>query len=83
MKNNQKGFSIIEVLIVLLVLALIGTAGWFAYNNQESKKLANVANHNEDSNAMKKYRHEIREGYCFTKILNSSFSIQKHGNNMS
>lgn len=33
MKTNQKGFSVVEVLAVTLIVALIGTIGWLFYNN--------------------------------------------------
>ncbi|QQS19813.1 prepilin-type N-terminal cleavage/methylation domain-containing protein [Candidatus Saccharibacteria bacterium] len=32
MKKNEDGFSIVEILIVILVLSLVGTIGWIAFN---------------------------------------------------
>lgn len=37
MKNNQKGFSAVEVLLVLVILGLIGLAGWFVFNRNADK----------------------------------------------
>lgn len=37
MKQNQKGFSVIEILIVIVVVGLIGTVGWLVYDRQKSK----------------------------------------------
>ncbi len=37
MKGNQKGFSAVEVLIVILVFGLVGAVGWFVYDRQKAK----------------------------------------------
>jgi Prokaryotic N-terminal methylation motif len=41
MKNNQKGFSIFEILIVIVILFLIGAVSWLVYDRQKSKSSAN------------------------------------------
>lgn len=38
MKNNQRGFSTVEILIVLVIVGLIGVVGWLVYDKQQSKK---------------------------------------------
>lgn len=35
MKNNQKGFGAVEVLLVIVLLAIIGFLGWRFYTNQD------------------------------------------------
>jgi len=40
MKVNQKGFSVVELLIVLVVIGLIGGAGWYVW--QSKHKTANT-----------------------------------------
>lgn len=50
MRQNKKGFTIVEILIVLVVLALIGVAGWFVYQRQnktDEPKNAAVTNFEE------------------------------------
>jgi len=42
MKKNEKGFSVIEILIVIVVVGLIGAAGWFVYNNKTEKPTETV-----------------------------------------
>jgi prepilin-type N-terminal cleavage/methylation domain-containing protein len=37
MKVNQKGFSVVEILIVIVVAGLIGTVGWLVYDRQKNK----------------------------------------------
>jgi prepilin-type N-terminal cleavage/methylation domain-containing protein len=37
MKNNQKGFSVVEVLIVIVIVGLIGAVGWLVMDRQNNK----------------------------------------------
>lgn len=37
MKANQKGFSAVEILIVIVVVGLLGAVGWLVYDRQKSK----------------------------------------------
>jgi prepilin-type N-terminal cleavage/methylation domain-containing protein len=37
MKQNQKGFSVVEILIVIAVIGLIGAVGWLVYYRQKTK----------------------------------------------
>lgn len=39
MKKNQKGFSVIEVLVVIVVVGLLGAVGWLVYDRQSSKSV--------------------------------------------
>ena len=51
MKFNQKGFSIVEILIVIVVVGLIGTVGRLVYNRQYSQKYQrNSTTTNDNSN---------------------------------
>ncbi len=34
MKANQKGFSVVEVLIVIIIVGLLGVVGWLVYDRQ-------------------------------------------------
>lgn len=36
MKANQKGFSVVEILIVVVIIGLLGAVGWLVYNRQNS-----------------------------------------------
>ncbi len=38
MKVTQKGFSVVEVLVIVVAVGLIGTAGWLVYDRQNSNK---------------------------------------------
>ncbi len=37
MKIDEKGFSVAELLIMVLVVGLIGAVGWLVYDRQKSK----------------------------------------------
>jgi hypothetical protein len=37
MKNNEKGFGAVEGLLVLLIVIIIGVAGWFVYDRSHNK----------------------------------------------
>jgi Tfp pilus assembly protein PilV len=45
-KANQKGFSIVEALLILVVLGLLGFTGWFVYHAKQSsdKSYSTAAN---------------------------------------
>lgn len=36
MKNNQKGFSLVEVLIIVVTVGLVGAVGWLVFDRQKS-----------------------------------------------
>jgi prepilin-type N-terminal cleavage/methylation domain-containing protein len=37
MKINQKGFSVVEILTVVVIVGLIGTVGWLVYDRRKDK----------------------------------------------
>jgi type II secretory pathway pseudopilin PulG len=37
MKTNQKGFSVVEILIIMVVVGLLGAVGWLVYDRQNNK----------------------------------------------
>lgn len=50
MDHKQKGFGIIELLIVLLILLLLGLGGWYVWSRQQAEDSdANSTSQNEDS----------------------------------
>jgi Tfp pilus assembly protein PilV len=40
MKANQKGFSVVETLLVIVVVGLFGAVGWLVYDRQKNKESA-------------------------------------------
>lgn len=43
MKVNQKGFSVVEILIVIVVVGVLGAVGWLVYDRQSKDKAEPVA----------------------------------------
>jgi prepilin-type N-terminal cleavage/methylation domain-containing protein len=37
MKANQKGFGVVEILVVIVIVGLIGAVGWLVYDRQNNK----------------------------------------------
>lgn len=42
MWNNHRGFSLVEVLLVIVLLALVGLAVWTWYDNREATEPADI-----------------------------------------
>ncbi len=38
MKHNQKGFTTVEIILVVLVLALLGGVGWYVWHNRSNNR---------------------------------------------
>lgn len=41
MKKNQKGFSIVEFLLIIVILAILGFLGWYVWNQRKNKTVEN------------------------------------------
>jgi Tfp pilus assembly protein PilV len=44
LKNNQKGFTAVEVLLIVLILVVIGAVGYMAYRNDHKTKTVSTTN---------------------------------------
>lgn len=44
MKRNQKGFALVELIILIIVLAIIGAAGYFLFSRQKNNDTPQSAN---------------------------------------
>lgn len=42
--RNKKGFSVVELLLVIILAALIGTAGWYSHSRQAKTEVPVVRN---------------------------------------
>lgn len=64
MKNNQKGFTIVEVLIVLLVIGLIGGATWYVLQSKDKKSPATNTSQTQQEASKET---DTNEGYLVVK----------------
>jgi Tfp pilus assembly protein PilV len=42
MEKKQSGFSIVEILIIIVTVGLVGTVGWLVYDKQKSKDITST-----------------------------------------
>jgi prepilin-type N-terminal cleavage/methylation domain-containing protein len=74
MKVNQKGFSVVEILIVIVVVGVLGAVGWLVYDRQKSKtdsKDMSTQNMNAKSETPKKETEMAKELYGGWKTYTS------------
>lgn len=82
MKANQKGFSVVEILIVIAVVGILGTVGWLVYDRQKSKtdnKDTTAQTSQQEQEAPKEKQSEAKLNY--DKIYNEvaqKFSLNKN-----
>jgi hypothetical protein len=62
MKNNQKGFSAVEALIIVVVMAAIGGIGFYIYNKQkDDDKAKKSVEHSQTEKSSEKNEEEHSE----------------------
>jgi len=44
LKQNESGFSAVEVILVLVIIVLLGVVGWFVYKNQKKTTTPSTTN---------------------------------------
>lgn len=54
MKQNQKGFGAVEILVVIVVVGLLGTVGWLVYDRQKSPKQNNTVQQSSNTSTQEK-----------------------------
>ena len=68
MKANQKGFGIVEIIIVLVVISLLGVLGWVIYNRQKdgTSEVSNTQQ-KEETPKPETMKPDPNEGYLVVK----------------
>jgi len=61
MKNKHKGFSTVELLFILIVVGLIGSLGWYVWNNR-AKKESLTQNTANSTNKTESKKNTITDG---------------------
>ena len=71
MKVNQKGLSVVEVLVVIVIVGLLGAVGWLVYDRQKSKISEQPATLSSDQQKEETPKQETKadpnEGYLVVK----------------
>lgn len=63
MKKNEKGFSVVEVMVITIVIVLVGAVGWLLYDKQQVKtnKAQDVSQPNKQALEKKKVQRATPE----------------------
>lgn len=74
MKKNEKGFSMVEMLIVIVLVGLTGAVGWLVYDRQNNKKdtATPSVTQNTDDTAKKS---ELPAGFAKYSICNTGVTL--------
>jgi type II secretory pathway pseudopilin PulG len=80
MKNNEKGFSVVEILIVAVVVGLLGAVGWFVYDRQSNGSKSNQTsqqNSSEQTGTIEQNQNSVNEENLIktNTITNAKFSV--------
>lgn len=70
MKVNQKGFSLVEIVVVIAVVGLLGAVGWIVYERQKSKAgiQGTTAQTNQQGQKQKAYEGWKSGTFKYTKL---------------
>jgi flagellin-like protein len=74
MKENQKGFSAVEGLLLILAVVLIAAAGWFVWQNQNNKPAKVASNQVPNSKPEKTAFTD-----CHTEVDKTEWTTIEHG----
>ena len=73
MKRNEKGFSVVEIIIVIVVVGQLGAVGWLVYDRQKTKT------DNKDTtiqtSQQEDKKEEIKDTEKVEQFIASSFSL--------
>lgn len=78
MKQTQKGFSVIETLLLVAVVVLIGALGWLFFNQQilkNGQKNTADALANKESDATTVTKSDLNKGYLVVKEWGLRFKV--------
>lgn len=85
MKNEQKGFSLAEIMLVLVFITLIGFIGWYVMNSKKeiSQKTTNTEQSQEQSSDNSKYKTYQHPSLSYSFQYPSSWTVEKDSNPQS
>ena len=71
MKSNQKGFSVIEILLVIIIVGLVGAVGWQVYDRQNNNSGTTSKDTNTQVSQQEESVEESKQGsttYSFKEL---------------
>lgn len=77
--NNQNGFGVVGALLIVVVLGLLGGAGWYIYNSQESEDTETSEVAQDEAETQQEPTEETQEN--FTEVRADNLVITEPQNN--
>ncbi len=74
-RKNEEGFSVVEVVLVLVIVGLIGVVGWFVYNNHNKKTTPSVSTNTTTKSSTTPAKTTTPDPYSGWKTYTSSNSL--------
>lgn len=68
MSTNQKGFSVVEILVTVVIIGLIGTVGWLVYDRQKDDNQATNTQTSEQKQEKPKEKLKDSKLYDFKEL---------------
>lgn len=75
MRKNQKGFSAVEALLVLVIIGLLGLVGWYVYSNRQTSKMAAGNGNSQKSLAYKSEHYSLNLSRSVNNDFVGSYSL--------
>ena len=68
MKYNQKGFSVVEILIVIVAVGLIFTVSWLAYARQKNQTSDLQTSNSQEAKKTQTSNHSVEENLTYLMV---------------
>lgn len=75
MKSNQKGFSAAEALIILVIVGVIGGAGWYVWQSKNKSDSASTTNNTTQSTTPLTYKRTTTVPSTWKTYTNEKYKI--------
>lgn len=67
LRNDQKGFSVVEVILVLVIVILIGAVGWLVYKNHQKNTSTSTSSKTSTNTTQTSTIHTTEEATTFVQ----------------
>ena len=83
MKYYQKGFTLVETLLIILVVSFIGFAGWYVYDANKDKPTDESTSETKKSPKTDSDSDQVPDGYVVfkSKVVGTTFAYPKEWGN--
>ena len=75
LSKNQKGFTAIEAVLIVVILVLIGVVGWLVYKNQHKTTAVKIATTSSNKPAATTHKSAVTPMVPFINVIQSDNSV--------